>query len=502
MKKLVLCGKEISLDQVVEFGLRPEMKVDLCPEVLEKIEEGRRRLEAHMRETIYGVNTGFGALASEKIPGDKIERLQENLIKSHHAGAGNCMSPEMARAATLIRLHTLSSGYSGISKELALALVEYLNSGLSPCMKEYGSVGASGDLAPLASLALSLSLPELTEVFLWDGNWHRMKGREAVKKAGFKPIKLGAKEALSLINGTPFSSALAIFALKMGEELLFLSDIALALSVEALASNISFLFEGIHRLRKIDGQRERAKWVRKLIDGSQMTGKSNEVQAPYSVRCYPQVAGASTEALSFARRLLEGEVNSVTDNPLVFQEGVFSGGNFHAQPVALAADNVSMALAYLASISERRLFRLLDPNLNNGLSPFLVKEPGLNSGFMIIQYTAASLVAENRLLSHPAGLQSIPTSANQEDHVSMAPLSGRKAIKIAENTRYVLAAEIMAACQGMDLRGGRPGKGTFRAKEWVRKRVPFLEEDSPLSQYLETLARELNREFIEYVLGS
>ncbi len=502
MKKIVLCGGDLTIEQVVEFGADPEMGVELCPEVLEKIKAGRARLESHMKEVVYGVNTGFGALASKRIPAEKIVALQENLIKSHHAGAGPCVSPEIARSAVLIRLHTLSSGFSGIRRELALAILHYINSGLVPCMKEYGSVGASGDLAPLASFALSLSFPELTEVFLWEGKWRRMRGDEAAQRVGFKPIKLSAKEALSLINGTPFSTALSVFALKRGEELLFISDIALSLTMEALGSNPSFLFHGIHRLRRLRGQMERAEMVRSLIEGSQMVGRSGEVQAPYSIRCYPQVAGTSTEALSFARRLLEEEINAVTDNPLIFPEGVFSGGNFHAQPVALAADNISMALSYISSISERRLFRLLDPNLNHGLPPFLVKEPGLNSGFMIIQYTAASMVAENRILSHPSSTQSIPTSANQEDHVSMAPIGGKKALKIAENTSYVLAAEVMAACQGMDLRGGKPGKRTGRAKEWIRRIVPFLEKDAPLSPYLEELAGKLNREFLSYVLGS
>jgi len=504
LSKLVLCGQDLSPEEIIEFGEKPWIKVDLCHRLLEKIRRGREILESKLGERIYGVNTGFGELASVKIPQQDIEKLQENLIKSHHAGVGNCIPPEISRAAVLIRLHTLSTGFSGIRPELALAVADYLNRGLSPCMKEYGSVGASGDLAPLASFALSLSLPHLTEAFLWENGWRRLNAGEAARRAGFKPISLKAKEALSLINGTPFSSALALFALRRGKFLLLLSDLAEAMSIEALGSPTAFLFNGIHRLRKIPSQARRAENVARMIQGSSLVGTSGEVQPPYSIRCYPQVAGASGEALRFAEELLAWEVNSVTDNPLVFQEGVFSGGNFHAQPVALASDNISIALTYLSSISERRLFRLLDGKLNNGLPPFLSKNPGLNSGLMIIQYTAASLVSENKALSHPASVDSIPTSANQEDHVSMAPLGARRALKIGENTHYVLSAEIMAAAQAVELRvslkGGHPGKLTERALKAVREVVPFLEEDIPLSPLLEKLREKLNQEFIRRIL--
>ncbi len=504
MSKLVLCGQDLSPEEIIEFGEKPWIKVELCPQVIERMRRGREILESKLGETIYGVNTGFGELASVKISPQDIEKLQENLIKSHHAGAGECIPPEIARAAVLIRLHTLSTGFSGIRPELALAVADYLNCGLAPCMKEYGSVGASGDLAPLASFALSLSFPHLTEAFLWKNGWRRLNAGEAARRAGFKPISLKAKEALSLINGTPFSSALALFALKKGKFLLLLSDLAQAMSMEALGSPSAFLFRGIHRLRKIPSQTQRAENVARMIQGSSLVGTSEEVQPPYSIRCYPQVAGASGEALRFAEELLTGEVNSVTDNPLVFEEGVFSGGNFHAQPVALASDNISMALTYLSSISERRLFRLLDGKLNNGLPPFLSKNPGLNSGFMIVQYTAASLVSENKALSHPASVDSIPTSANQEDHVSMAPLGARRALKIGENTHYVLSGEIMAAAQGIELRislrGGHPGKVTGKALKTLREAVPFVEEDLPLSPLLEELKEKLNEEFMERVL--
>jgi len=504
LSKLILCGQDLSLEEIRNFALNPWTKVELCPQTLERIRRGRQRLEARMEERIYGVNTGFGELASLKISREDVEKLQENLIKSHHAGVGEPVPPQVARAAVLIRLHTLTTGFSGIRPELALAVADYLNRGLSPCMKEYGSVGASGDLAPLASFALSLSFPEEVEVFLWEGEWKRTRGDEAVRKTGFHPIPLRAKEALSLINGTPFSSALALFALLRGEYLLRLSDLAEAMSMEALGSPDSFLFEGIHRLRRIPEQALRAKNVAEMVRGSSLVGTSGEVQAPYSLRCYPQVAGAAGEALKFARRILEGEVNSVTDNPLVFEEGVFSGGNFHAQPVALASDNISLALTYLSSISERRLFRLLDRKLNNGLPPFLSKNPGLNSGFMIVQYTAASLVSENKALAHPASVDSIPTSANQEDHVSMAPLGARRALKIGENTHYVLSGEIMAAAQGMELRsilvGGRPGRVTGRALALIRRTIPFVEEDRPLSPLLERMKEFLSEEFLKNVL--
>ena len=500
MEKIVLSGN-LKIEDAVRFGIEPEIKVELPSTVREKIRKGRRLLETHLKERVYGVNTGFGALAGEIIPADRIRLLQENLIKSHHAGLGNYVAPEIARAAVLIRLNSLSLGYSGIRLELADFIVDYLNSGIVPCMKEYGSVGASGDLAPLASFALSLAFPEEVEVFLWEGEWKKMRGDEAFKRRNLSPITLEAKEALSLINGTPFSAGITLFALKEAEELLLLSDIAEALSMEALMSNPSFLFEGIHRVRNIPAQGERAVNIKKLTRGSELIGRTRDVQDAYSIRCYPQVSGSSAQGIKFSREIIEGEINSATDNPLVFEEGVFSGGNFHAQPVAMAADLLSMSLTYLSSISERRLFRLLDPNLNRGLPAFLAREPGLNSGFMIVQYTAASLVSENKTLSHPAGVDTIPTSANQEDHVSMAPVAARKALKIASNTRYVLACEMLAAAQALDFRKGKPGKGTGVAYRLIREIAPFVSEDRPLSEYIEALASKLNNEFIERVFN-
>ncbi|MCD6454252.1 MAG: histidine ammonia-lyase [Candidatus Aminicenantes bacterium] len=496
----VIIGKRLGLKEAVRFGKMPDMMVKLSEEAKRKIEKGRQILEAHMKSRIYGVNTGFGGLADTLIPEKDIRKLQENLIKSHHAGIGDCVSPSIARTAVLIRLNSLSLGYSGIRKELAEFIVEYLNKGISPCMKEYGSVGASGDLAPLASFALSLSFPEEVEVFLWDNGWKRVRGDEAFKKAGLEPITLEAKEALSLINGTPFSAAIAAFALDEAERILLLSDIAVALTMEALLSNPSFLFNSIHEVRKSVFQKERAENVQRLIQGSELIGKTNIVQDAYSIRCYPQVSGTSTSAIKFAREVLEEEMNSATDNPLIFEEGVFSGGNFHAQPVAMASDLISMALTYISTISERRLFRLLDPKLNRGLPAFLAKNPGLNSGFMIVQYTAASLASENKTLSHPAGVDTIPTSANQEDHVSMAPIAARKALKISENTKAVLACEMIAAAQGIDFRDGKPGDLTRRVYEYIRKIVPFIHEDTPVSPYLEKLILALNNEFVDEVI--
>ena len=496
----VIIGKRLGLKEAVRFGKMPDMMVKLSEEAKRKIEKGRQILEAHMKSRIYGVNTGFGGLADTLIPEKDIRKLQENLIKSHHAGIGDCVSPSIARTAVLIRLNSLSLGYSGIRKELAEFIVEYLNKGISPCMKEYGSVGASGDLAPLASFALSLSFPEEVEVFLWDNGWKRVRGDEAFKKARLEPITLEAKEALSLINGTPFSAAIAAFALDEAERILLLSDIAVALTMEALLSNPSFLFNSIHEVRKSVFQKERAENVQRLIQGSELIGKTNIVQDAYSIRCYPQVSGTSTSAIKFAREVLEEEMNSATDNPLIFEEGVFSGGNFHAQPVAMASDLISMALTYISTISERRLFRLLDPKLNRGLPAFLAKNPGLNSGFMIVQYTAASLASENKTLSHPAGVDTIPTSANQEDHVSMAPIAARKALKISENTKAVLACEMIAAAQGIDFRDGKPGDLTRRVYEYIRKIVPFIHEDTPVSPYLEKLILALNNEFVDEVI--
>lgn len=494
-------GEHLSWQEVIVFATAPEEKVEIPQEVVGKVEEGRKILEVHMEKTLYGVNTGFGALAGKRISSHQLKKLQENLIKSHHAGTGKYVEPEVARATALIRLNSLVKGYSGVKKELIFAIRDFLNAGLAPCMPEYGSVGASGDLAPLAAFALAISFPDKVEIWNWEGKWVCRKGEEVFRRKGLKPYSLAEKEALSLINGTPFSTSLTLFAFHFARKALIASDIAFALSMEAFLGDNRALFKEIHRVRNLQGQQETAAIAEKLLEGSRLVGTSGQVQDPYSFRCYPQVAGAAREALRFAERILQGEINAATDNPLIFKEGVFSGGNFHAQPVALVADLISIVLSYIGGISERRTFALLDEKLSRGLPAFLTPEPGLNSGLMIAQYTAASLQAENRVLSNPASVDSIPTSANQEDFVSMAPVAAKKALRVAENTLRILAIEILCACQAIDLRQAKEKLAPFtrRAYELVRREVPFIVEDEVLRDKIETLYQMLKGDFADEV---
>ncbi len=483
-------GHRLRWDGVVSFALNPAEKVELEDWVLDRVRASRKRLERHMHGTIYGVNTGFGALAQTRINAEDLRRLQENLIKSHHSGAGSFEPPEVGRAAALIRLNSLVKGYSGVRIELVEAIKNFLNAGLAPCMPEYGSVGASGDLAPLASFALALSLPRHSKVWRWKDGWECVDGERALKEAGLKPVELAEKEALSLINGTPFSTAIALFALHYAKEALETCEISAALSLQALLGDEAPFFQAIHRIRNLRGQQDSADRVRRLLRGSQFTGRSGAVQDPYSFRCHSQVVGAAREALYLSERILQGEVNAATDNPLVFEEGVFSGGNFHGQPVALASDLICIALSYIAGISERRTFALLDPKLNRGLPPFLAENPGLNSGLMIAQYTAASLAAEIRQMAAPASVHSIPTSADQEDFVSMSAAAARKAREAARKAIRVLAVELVCACQALDMRGGLEGLSAVTQKVYrmVRERVPYIKEDAPLYDYIESVA--------------
>lgn len=401
---------------------------------------------------IYGVNTGFGKLASKRIDAGQLEQLQRNLVLSHAVGVGAELSPRVVRLVLAIKIVTLAQGRSGVRRVVVDALMKLLECDALPAIPSQGSVGASGDLAPLAHMSCAL----IGEGEIWLRG-ERLAAAEALKRIGLAPLTLGPKEGLALLNGTQVSTALALDALFRAQDVFDAALVAGAMSTDAMKGTDAPFDARIHLARGHKGQIDVAARLRALMAGSEIreSHRSSEVdlrvQDPYSLRCQPQVMGACLDVLNNAAATLEIEANAVTDNPLVFadDDAILSGGNFHAEPVAFAADMISMAAAEIASISERRLAVLIDPVLS-GLPPFLVAEGGLNSGFMILQVSAAALVSENKTLAHPASVDTIPTSANQEDHVSMATFAGRKAGEIAANAANVVAIELLAAAQGID----------------------------------------------------
>ena len=494
---ITLDGSHLTLEQVVRVA-RDGVSTGIDEKAISRTRRGRMALERLLREenVIYGVNTGFGALSNFKIPAEELRSLQTNLIRSHAASVGKPLAPQIVRAMMLLRANTLLKGVSGIRPEVIDLIVALLNKHVHPYIPEKGSVGASGDLSPLSHMALVLIGEGKAEL---RGRW--TTGLAALKAAGRPPIRLEAKEGLALNNGTQQMVAIGGLSLYDSYQLLAAEEAALALSLEAINGWIDPFDERIQKLRPHPGQGVVADHVRRLLASSGMIRSvaaqgpiSGRPQDPYSFRCAPQVMGAAKDALDFAKRVLEIEMNSATDNPLVLpKDGVcISGGNFHGQPVAMALDFVALALSNLANISERRTSALLDPSLNNGLPSFLVgkgSKPGLSSGFMAVQYTATSLVGENKVLTHPASSDSIPTSSNFEDFVSMGPGAAYKAQTILENCQYVIGIELLVAAQGVDLRGNqRLGKGTRKIYRLVRKNVPARTEDRPSHEEIQKIS--------------
>ncbi|HSL97952.1 MAG TPA: histidine ammonia-lyase [Candidatus Deferrimicrobiaceae bacterium] len=438
---------------------------------------------------VYGVTTGVGALCDRSIGQADAERLQVNLLVSHAAGVGEPLPRDVVRAMLLLRANTLALGHSGARPVVAERLLEMLERGLHPVVPSQGSVGASGDLAPLAHLALPLIGRGQVEL-----NGHLMPALVALRELGLEPLTLGAKEGLALLNGTQLMSALGALLLADAERLLATASVTAAMSVEALLGTDVAFAEAYHRARPHPGQLAVAAELRHLLRGSTVQSthhaSPHKVQDPYSLRCVPQVHGAVRDGLDHLRRVLAIEMNAATDNPLIFPDGagvdaateatgggrVISGGNFHGEPVALALDFAKLALAELGSIAERRIALLLDPRLNGGLPPFLGSTSGLESGLMLLQYTAAALASENKVLAHPASADSIPTSANQEDHVSMGPIAGRGARVVLGHVERIIAIELLCAARALDLRladlsGARPGDGVEAALARVREVV-------------------------------
>ncbi|WP_206808686.1 histidine ammonia-lyase [Paradesulfitobacterium ferrireducens] len=502
-KKKIVCldGSSLTIEDVVAVA-RHGAKVELSSQGAINMEISYQMVRTLLEEkkVVYGITTGFGKFSNVVINKDQTEQLQKNLIMSHATGVGNPLPTEVVRGIMLLRANALTKGYSGIRPEVVEVLISMLNKGVHPIVPEKGSVGSSGDLAPLSHVVLvMLGLGEA------EYQGVRMPGKAALDKAGIPAVQLQAKEGLALINGTQVMTAIASLATNDALRLAETADIVGAMSVEALEGIADAFDEKIQKVRPHRGQSESAAHLRKLVAGSQILAeaKHGRVQDGYSLRCIPQVHGASRDAIRYVQGVVEVEINSVTDNPLLFpSEGeVISGGNFHGQPLALAMDFLGIALAELANISERRIERLVNPQLSCGLPAFLTEKGGLNSGYMIAQYTAASLVSENKVLAHPASVDSIPTSGNQEDHVSMGTIAARKARTILENAQYVLAIELLCAAQGIDLRGSTPGAGTQEAYQAVRQVVPKLKEDRVAYQDIETAVKVIRENLLLAAVG-
>lgn len=481
---LEIFGDRLRLEDIEKVARGEVAEVKLAAEARARVEAARAFVDRIVEEgrVVYGITTGFGALAHVVIPPDRIRELQANLIRSHASGVGAPLPIEEVRAITLLRANVLARGHSGVRPVVIDLLLELLNRGVHPVIPERGSVGASGDLAPLSHLALVL----MGEGEAFYGG-ERLPGAEALRRAGLEPLTLEAKEGLALNNGTQAHTGIGVLALLAAERAVDTAEVAGAMSLEGLRGTPDAFDELIQRVRPHPGQAASAARLRWLLRDSEIRESHREndprVQDAYSLRCMPQVHGAARQALSYARQVLEIEVNSATDNPLIFpEEGkVLSGGNFHGQPIAQVLDVVAMACADLASMSERRIARLIDPALS-GLPAFLTREPGVHSGLMMAQIVAASLVTELKLRAQPASVDSVPTDANQEDHVSMGMAS---ALKLRESVRLLetmLALELLTAAQALEfLKPLRPGRGVEEAYTLVREKVPALEGDRSLS---------------------
>jgi histidine ammonia-lyase len=483
-------GNSLTIPQLYELSLKKGQTISLSASARRAVQRSRAVVERWVSEgaVIYGVTTGFGEFSNVTIDRSEIGQLQKNLIYSHSVGAGDPMPEALVRAMMVLRVNTLAKGYSGIRPETLDILIRMYNAGIVPVIPSQGSVGASGDLVQLAHLVLAMMGEGRVRY-----NGRLLPAKTALKRAGIQPVSLSAKEGLALINGTQMMTAYTAVAVHDAVQLCKLADIAAAVTLEALKGTPRAFDARLHKLRPLRGQRNCAANMRQLLKKSEIRRShlrnDPRVQDAYSIRCIPQVHGASRDAVKYVYDTAAIEVNSANDNPLIFpDDGVhLEGGNFHGQPIALAADFLAIALAELANISERRTERLVNGTLS-GLPRFLTVRGGLNSGMMIAQYTAASLVSENKVLAHPASVDSIPTSANQEDHNSMGSVSAQKAYTVLRNVQTVIAIELLAACQGMDFSRIHParkrimqaGTGAQAAYDFIRSRIGHLEDDRVL----------------------
>ncbi|MEK9495555.1 histidine ammonia-lyase [Photorhabdus sp. P32] len=504
MKQLTIYPGKLTLDELRQVYLQP-MKITLDSQIFPAIEHSVECVNAILAEnrTAYGINTGFGLLASTRIEEDDLEKLQRSLVVSHAAGVGEALDDNMTRLIMVLKINSLSRGYSGIRLAVIQALIALVNAEIYPHIPCKGSVGASGDLAPLAHMSLLLLGEGQAR---YQGEW--LSAKEALAKANLQPITLAAKEGLALLNGTQVSTAFALRGLFEAEDLLAAAIVCGSLSVEAALGSRKPFDARVHAVRGQQGQIDVAALYRHVLEENSELSDSHincpKVQDPYSLRCQPQVMGACLTQLRHAADVILTEANAVSDNPLVFAEQgeVISGGNFHAEPVAMASDNLALVLAEIGALSERRIALLMDSHMSQ-LPPFLVENGGVNSGFMIAQVTAAALASENKALAHPASVDSLPTSANQEDHVSMAPAAGRRLWEMAENTRGILAIEWLSACQGIDFRNGLKSSPILeKARGILRAKVDYYDQDRFFAPDIDAAVKLLAEQHLSSLLPS
>lgn len=511
MNEITIDGESLTFDSVlaVAYGKPGSPAVRLSKSAAQKVERAAAAVDQLIErgEVAYGITTGFGAFKDRMISRNEVEELQRNIVLSHSVGVGPEFDEPTVRAVMLIRANTLARGFSGIRSETLELILQLLNRGVHPVIPSKGSLGASGDLAPLAHFAA---------VLMGEGrakyNGGELGGAEALRSCGLEPIRLKAKEGLALTNGTTVMTAIGLIETARAKRLADLADIAGSMTLEALNGTVAAFDDRIHRLRPHPRQIECAANLRQILTGSEFVRDFDprNIQDAYTLRCIPQVHGACRDAIAYAEWLLNLELNAVTDNPLIFLNSdeskpdieVLSGGNFHGEPLAIGFDYLTIALTELGNISERRTMRLTDEASNSHILPaFLTEKGGLNSGFMIVQYTAAALCAENKVLSHPASVDTIPSSANVEDHVSMGATAALKLRLVGDNLSDILAMELLCAAQAVDLRRKRAGfdlqlgKGTAPIYQQIRKRVPFIESDEYLKDYIEA-CRKIVSDFV------
>ena len=506
---LMIDGNSLTIADIVAVARRAE-PVGLASEARQRMLTSRAWVDQMVAASapVYGINTGFGIFAEQRIPPADSARLSRNLILSHAVAAGPDLPTEVVRAAMLIRANTLAAGYSGVRPALVETLLEMLNCGVTPAIPSQGSLGSSGDLAPLSHLALVFSTDAADrddESGFATYQGQRLTGKAAMAAAAIPRLVLGPKEGLAANNGATFSAALGAIAVHDAAYLLDTAELSLAMSLEAMLGVSAAFDERLHAARRHPGQIAVARRVRQLTQGSTLLDAAHRVQDAYSLRCAPQVQGAARDTLEFVAGVLQREINAATDNPLLFGPAeAISGGNFHGEPVGLALDYLAIAMSEAAAISERRIFRLTDAKLNFGLPPMLVDNvaaAGLNSGMMMPQYTAASLVLENQTLSHPDSVHSLPTSAEQEDHNANSMTSARHARWVLDNTRHVLAIELYCAARAIDLRlrqmpAARLGPGASRAHQLIRQQVPYQPGDAWWGPEIDAVRRMLEKEEI------
>jgi histidine ammonia-lyase len=501
MNEIILDGESLTFKQVVKvaYSSPNNPKIVLAESAKSKVNRAAEAVDKLLErgEIAYGITTGFGALKDKIIPRDQVEKLQRNILISHAVGVGQPFDIPTTRAIMLIRANTLARGFSGIRLETLDLLIEFLNLGIHPVIPQKGSLGASGDLAPLAHMALPL-IGE-GEVFV---EGEKLSGEEALDKFGLNPIFLKAKEGLALTNGTTIMTAVGVVQAHRAQKLADLAETAGCLSLEALNGTVAAFDERIHALRPHPRQIRCAENLRKILQGSELVRQHDpkNIQDAYTLRCMPQVYGAVRDAIDYVEWVMSNELNAVTDNPLIFfkEDGepeIISGGNFHGEPLALSMDYLALALTEIGNMAERRIMRLVDADSNGHiLPPFLTENSGLNSGFMIVQYTAAALTTENKVLAHPASADTIPSSANVEDHVSMGVTSALKLRQVANNLEEILSLELFCAAQGVDFRkkelgeNKKLGAGTQPIYDLIRAEVPFIKEDTMMKPLMDKVS--------------